>query len=596
MRAEPVVKEQNISVILGGIMKKILLVLAVLLTLGMVYGQTLVYYWNFNTGTPGQDQTWPQPIASTIGDAELTYSFTEAFSFAGTTINGIDGEVNGGSFAPRGGPDVQDDGEYFTLTFSTVGYDNIVISYPSRRTSTGFLTQTFEYSVNGQDWITKEVVSLEGWENNWVAGQMVEVDFSGIAGVANNPNFAVRVVLNGATSAAGNNRIDNIRITASSQGAAAMPVFNPPAGVYGSAIDVSITTATDGAEIRYTTDGTIPSASSTLYSGPIYLSQNTTIKARAFADGYEPSEVASAAYFFPIVVQNISQLRKQTEGTGAVYMITGEVVLTFKQSFRNQKWVQDSGGGLVIDDTEGRITTLYQIGDGITGLAGTISRYANLLQFTPMSDPGAPSSTGNNVTPLDVNIATVNANPERFQSRLVRFNNAHFVGASGNFETGTNYTLADGSGEIVLRTAFFNADYIGTEIPSGDFSLMGLVGQFNQTAQFTPRSLEDWGPVPNDDNVINPVQTQLLGNYPNPFNPSTTIEFNLAKADKAEIVIFNIKGQAIRHYNITDAKSGINRITWDGRDDNGKLQSSGAYLFRLRSGRFTSTRKMIMMK
>ena len=577
-------------------MKKILLVLAVLLTLGMVHGQTLVYYWNFNTGTPGQDQTWAQPIASTIGDGELTYSFTEAFSFTGTTINGIDGEVNGGSFAPRGGNESENNGEYFTLSFSTVGYDNIILSYPCRRTSTGFLTQTFEYSVNGQDWITKETVSLDGWENNWVAGQMIEVNFSGIAGVADNPNFAIRVVLDGASSAAGNNRIDNIRITAASQGAAAMPVFDPPAGVYSSAIDVSIATATDGAEIRYTTDGSVPSTSSALYSGPINLSSNTTLKARAFADGYEPSEVATAAYYFPIVVQDIAELRQQTEGTGAVYMIAGEVVLTFKQSFRNQKWVQDASGGLVIDDTEGNITTLYQIGDGITGLAGTISRYANLLQFAPMSDPGAPSSTGNDVLPIDLNIAAVNANPERYQSRLVRLGNVHFVGASGNFETGTNYTLADASGEIVMRTLFFGADYIDTEIPAGDFSLVGLVGQFNQTAQFTPRSLADWGNVPNDDNVINPVQTQILGNYPNPFNPSTTIEFNLAKADNAEIVIYNIKGQAIRHLRINDAKAGINRVTWDGCDDNGNLQASGAYLFRLRSGRFTSTRKMIMMK
>ena len=581
-------------------MKKILLVLAVLLTLGMVHGQTLVYYWNFNTGTPAQDQTWAQPIASTIGDAELTYSFTEAFSFQGTTINGIDGEVNGGSFAPRGGSGSDDqfenNGEYFTLTFSTVGYDNIVVSYPSRRTSTGFTTQTFEYTINGQDWLPKEEVSLVGWENQWMASQMVEVDFSGIAGVGDNPNFAVRVVLDGASSSAGNNRIDNIRVTASSQGAAALPVFDPPAGVYSSPIDVSITCATAGATIRYTTDGSIPGATSTQYSGPIYLSSNTTLKARAFADDLEPSEVASAEYFFPIVVQNISELRQQTEGTGAVYMITGEVVLTFKQSFRNQKWVQDASGAVVIDDSAGNITTNYQIGDGITGLAGTISRYANLLQFTPASDPGAPSSTGNQITPLRVTIAAINGNPELYQSRLVRINNAHFVGAEGTFATGQNYTLADPTGEIIFRTAFFNADYIDSEIPTGDFAVVGLVGQFNQNAQFTARSLADFGEVPNDDNVINPVQTQLMGNYPNPFNPSTTIEFSLAKANDAEIVIYNIKGQAVRHFDIKGAKAGINSIIWDGCDDNGNLQASGTYLFRLRSGRYSSTKKMIMMK
>ncbi|MGI6197641.1 MAG: chitobiase/beta-hexosaminidase C-terminal domain-containing protein [Candidatus Cloacimonadaceae bacterium] len=581
-------------------MKKILLVLAVLLTLGMVHGQTLVYYWNFNTGTPAQDQTWAQPIASTIGDAELTYSFTEAFSFSGTTINGIDGEVNGGSFAPRGGNgsdgNFENNGGHFTLTFSTVGYENIIISYPIRRTSTGFTTQTFEYTINGQDWINKETVDISDWGTQWGTNQILEVNFSGIAGVANNPNFAVRVVLNGASSAVGNNRMDNIRVTASSQGAVAMPVFDPPAGVYTSAIDVSITSATDGAEIRYTTDGSDPSASSTLYSNPIHLTANTTLKARAFADGFEPSVVASADYFFPIVVQDITELRQQTEGTGAIYMIAGEVVLTFKQSFRNQKWVQDAGRGIVIDDQSGNITTNYQIGDGITGLTGTISRYANLLQFVPASDPGAPSSTGNEVTPLNATISDINANPELYQSRLVKINNAHFVGASGNFETGKNYTMADPTGEIVFRTAFFNANYIDTEIPADNFAVTGLVGQFNQNAQFTARSLEDWGPVPNDDYVVNPMQTKLLGNYPNPFNPSTTIEFTLENVGDAELVIYNIKGQAVRHFNITAAKQGINRITWDGCDDNGNLQASGAYLFRLRSGRYSSTKKMIMMK
>lgn len=573
-----------------------MLVLALLLVFGMVHAQTLVYYWNFNAGTPANDQTWAQPIASTIGDAELTYTFAEAFSFAGTTINGIDGEVNGGSFAPRGGADTQDNGESFTLSFSTIGYDNIIVSYPSRRTSTGFTTQTFEYSIDGDNWIEKEVVSLVGWENNWFADQMVEVDFTGITGVADNPNFAVRIILDGATSAAGNNRIDNIRVTAASQGGAAMPTFNPPAGVYTQAIDVSISSDTADANIYYTTDGSIPNQNSSLYTAPIHLTENTTIKARAFADGFEPSEISTAAYLFPIVVQNISELRQQLVGTDAVYMISGEVILTFKQAFRGQKWVQDSGSGLLVDDIDGKITSSYQIGDGISGLTGTISRYANLLQFAPVSDPGAPSSTDHSITPINATIAAINGNPELYQSRLVKINAAHFVNPTGTFETGQNYNLADATGQLVFRTTFFDVDYINTEIPSGDFSISGIVGQFNNDAQFTPRSLEDWGPVPNDENQIDPVQTKLLGNYPNPFNPNTTIEFDLAKANDAQIIIYNIKGQAIRHFTLSDAVRGTNRITWDGRDDKGNLQASGTYMFRLRSGSYSSTKKMIMMK
>ena len=107
----------------------------------MLWGQSLMYYWNFNDNVPGSNQNWQQPIPATIGTAEITYTFTEAFSFAGTTINGIDGEVNGGSLAPRGGTDLVNNGEYFTIAAPTTGYQDIVLTYPTRRTSTGFHTQ-----------------------------------------------------------------------------------------------------------------------------------------------------------------------------------------------------------------------------------------------------------------------------------------------------------------------------------------------------------------------------------------------------------------------------------------------------------------------
>ena len=89
---------------------------------------------------PGNNQNWEQPIASTLGEGVLTYTFTQAYSFAGTTINGVEGEENGGSFAPRGGTDQENNGKYFILSVSTEGYDDIRVSYPTRRTGTGFNT------------------------------------------------------------------------------------------------------------------------------------------------------------------------------------------------------------------------------------------------------------------------------------------------------------------------------------------------------------------------------------------------------------------------------------------------------------------------
>ena len=374
---------------------------------------------------------------------------------------------------------------------------------------------------------------------------------------------------------------------------AATPTFNPPAGVYAQPISVTISSTTPGATIRYTTDGSNPTETSTQYTSPISLDTNTTLKAIAFASGFDPSYVATASYIFPQVVQNMTQLRNQTVGDGTVYMVAGEVILTFKQNFRNQKFVQDNEAGVLIDDTAGMITTNYNLLDGITGLTGTIAFYNNMLQLTPVADPGPATSTNNTIVPPTVTIAQINANVASYQARLVRIANAHFV-ESGTFETGHNYTLEDDTGTIVFRTTFYDADYIGEPIPVGNFNVRVLVNQFNQTPQVTARALSDWSGVPNEDNVATP--TRLLGNYPNPFNPSTTISFTTAKAAPVQITIYNLKGQAVRTWNLETEAGGNHSVQWDGLDDNGLSLSSGVYFYRMFSGAYSSTRKMVLMK
>ena len=172
----------------------------------------LIYYWNFNLDVPASGVNWTQPIPANIGTASISYTFTQAVSFVGTTINGIVGEENGGSLSPLGGTDNVNNGEHFTMYIPTTGYENIVLSYPTRRTSTGFNTQEIKYTVDGENWLTKEIIDITTFENNWVLGQLILVDFTETAGVNDNPDFAIRIVLNGVSGATGNNRFDNIQI------------------------------------------------------------------------------------------------------------------------------------------------------------------------------------------------------------------------------------------------------------------------------------------------------------------------------------------------------------------------------------------------
>ncbi len=85
-----------------------------------------------------------------------------------------------------------------------------------------------------------------------------------------------------------------------------------------------------------------------------------------------------------------------------------------------------------------------------------------------------------------------------------------------------------------------------------------------------------------------PLNTVLHGNYPNPFNPSTTISFDIRENDSGELSIFNIKGQLIEKQKF---KAGSYRINWDG-----SKYSSGFYFYNLKTDIYYRTGKMISMK
>jgi len=268
------------------------------------------------------------------------------------------------------------------------------------------------------------------------------------------------------------------------------PVISPAVGIHYSPIEVTITCTTPDASIYYTTDGTEPDDSSTLYTDPVPVSVTTTVKAVAYKPEMIPSFVATSRYRFPVLVDNVAALRAGlTDGT--VYKLTGEAVVTFTRpsSGSNQKFLQDTTGAILVHDAAGIITTPYVIGNGMTGLMGTLTLYNALLELIPTSDPGAPSSTGNPVVP---EVRTLGSITSADQSKLISVADVTFAVPGGNFTTDANYTISDPSKSAgVLRTAFSEADYIGTVVPAALQTMVALVGQYYATIQFTPRSLAD---------------------------------------------------------------------------------------------------------
>ena len=97
-------------------------------------------------------------------------------------------------------------------------------------------------------------------------------------------------------------------------------------------------------------------------------------------------------------------------------------------------------------------------------------------------------------------------------------------------------------------------------------------------------------------NDLLPMETSLGVNFPNPFNPRTTINFQLSTESEIELSIFNIKGEKVK--TLIDGKLSANfhSIEWNGTDEYGKSVSSGIYFYKMKTARFVSTKKMILMK
>lgn len=94
-----------------------------------------------------------------------------------------------------------------------------------------------------------------------------------------------------------------------------------------------------------------------------------------------------------------------------------------------------------------------------------------------------------------------------------------------------------------------------------------------------------------------PTSFELSQNFPNPFNPATTLKFGLPKATAVSLVIYNIKGEIVRTLlNEQRKDAGYHLVVWDGRDDLGKSVASGVYLYQLKTGELTLTRKMVLAK
>lgn len=163
---------------------------------------------------------------------------------------------------------------------------------------------------------------------------------------------------------------------------------------------------------------------------------------------------------------------------------------------------------------------------------------------------------------------------------------------------GVSWLLIDPNSGTILagQSADITITYDASNLEEGEYTA-NIIIKSNDPAEpevIIPVTLTV-GYVSTEPDIL-PVVTKLQGNYPNPFNPTTTISFSLVAENKVKLTIYNLKGQKVKRLVNEQLPAGKHIAVWNGKDDSGKKAASGIYFYKFKAGKFVSTKKMILMK
>ena len=165
-------------------------------------------------------------------------------------------------------------------------------------------------------------------------------------------------------------------------------------------------------------------------------------------------------------------------------------------------------------------------------------------------------------------------------------------------------TGPDGYEDLVLR---FRSQSIAEALlrsgrpRAGEKAMLFLTGQLGDGRPFEAADCIFYvGPPPEADgggrDMLTAERTRLLGASPNPFNPATTIRFELASPGPVTLAVYDVGGRLVRLLVDHDMEAGRHEAVWDGRAAGGAAAASGVYFYRLETPAFSGTRKMVLLR
>ncbi len=498
---------------------------------------------------------------------------TELTSNNGSTINLQYDEVSSKDLATINN---SANGKSIVFHFSTTGYQNVVMTMAARRSGQGFNSTVWAYSTDGTNFTT--IPNASTVPSEATTYELQTLDFTSVSGINDQANVYLRCTYDGAQSASASFRIDNILIAAYPAGPdvwapTVSSVETNGANTVNVTFNEPVTEATAENTANYTIDNGITISAAAMTNNTVALTTSELTEGSTYVLTVSNITDAAGNVMAPDTIEftygvssefqcaTIAELRSKLDfsdnssnvNDAVEYKVTGDVVITAVASYNNQKVIQDATGAILVYDPNGTLDPdgTLEVGDKINGLYGTLTNYYGFLEFKPTAAYEQKTAIYQEVEPMEITLEQLNDQSFmiQHQSELIKLSNVTF-NDNGQFATLSTYSITQNG---VTATAVFpyfqDANYIGTDIPSGTLNLIGTnfaTGKIgNNYPDFryyiVPRTLNDF-----TTGIRNYEQTVSV--YPNPATDLVTFQLDTPIDN---VMIYDINGKLVANESVT---------------------------------------------
>jgi hypothetical protein len=238
-----------------------------------------------------------------------------------------------------------------------------------------------------------------------------------------------------------------------------------------------------------------------------------------------------------------------------------------------------------------------KVGDQVK-LKGDISEYYGMTEIKNLVSTDILSSN-NKVEPALVTASSVSGEcrvwVEKYEGMLVRLVNVN-VTRSANKDG--QWFVSDWTGSAMIDGYIFDGDWPQPEYGTHFVSVTGVLHYSYGKYKLMPRNSKDFNDPLTATGDELPERFELLTNYPNPFNPSTTIEFSVANNGETHgdvsLQILDIKGRLVT--NLINGIYNSNKMVWRGKNDNERPMPAGVYFVKLETESTVLYKKILLLK